>query len=152
MELLIMIDTAKRDSEADCGGISLTGYGRTDKKISPGPHHGRLVADRLLEGQPFLTLDLHAGRFKASSTSVADESSLFIYSAIRSAPKGTECCGRGGRHRRDQTLRNCSKPDCPTIIENAAHKRRRVEVLNVIGDVEGKTASFSTMKLIRPGL
>ena len=68
MELLIMIDTLRRDSAGRITAvIPYYGYGRTDKKDQPRvPITARLVADLLTVAgaNRFLTLDLHAGQIQ----------------------------------------------------------------------------------------
>ena len=73
MELLIMIDAAKRASAGRITAvIPYYGYGRTDKKDQPRvPITARLIADLLTTAgaDRVLTMDLHAGQIRGSSTS-----------------------------------------------------------------------------------
>lgn len=77
MELLIFIDTLRRDSAGRITAIvPYYGYGRTDKKDQPRvPITARLVADLLTVAgaDRFLTLDLHAGQIQGFFTIPTDE-------------------------------------------------------------------------------
>ena len=68
MELLIMIDAAKRASAGRVTAVvPYYGYGRTDKKDQPRvPITARLVADLLTAAgaDRLLTIDLHAGQIQ----------------------------------------------------------------------------------------
>ena len=77
MELLIMIDAAKRASAARVTAvIPYFGYGRTDKKDQPRvPITARLVADMLetAGASRVLTVDLHAGQIQGFFNIPVDE-------------------------------------------------------------------------------
>jgi ribose-phosphate pyrophosphokinase len=96
MELLIMIDTAKRDSAGRITAVvPYYGYGRTDKKDQPRvPITARLVADLIsvAGADRFLTMDLHAGQIQGFAQQ--------IYEKQKRAERS--CCGR--RHWRYQTF------------------------------------------------
>ena len=81
MELLIMIDTAKRDSAGRITAVvPYYGYGRTDKKDQPRvPITARLVADLLgvAGADRFLTLDLHAGQIQGFFSIPGDSLTAF---------------------------------------------------------------------------
>lgn len=77
MELLIFVDTLRRDS---AGRITVVipyyGYGRTDKKDQPRvPITARLVADLIATAgaDRFLTVDLHAGQIQGFFSIPTDE-------------------------------------------------------------------------------
>jgi ribose-phosphate pyrophosphokinase len=145
MELLIFIDTLKRDS---AGRITVVtpfyGYGRTDKKDQPRvPITARLVAD-LIEtagADRLVTLDLHAKQIQGFFSIAIDELpglGLFIQhfkqhpiaNAVVVAPDI-------GSLRRARNF--AERLDVPLAI---VEKRRsldgaRTEMFNLIGDVEG---------------
>ncbi len=77
MELLIFIDTLRRDSAGRITAVvPYYGYGRTDKKDQPRvPITARLVADLITVAgaDRFLTLDLHAGQIQGFFTIPTDE-------------------------------------------------------------------------------
>src|SRR6185503_15599074 len=81
MELLIMIDTAKRDSAGRITAVvPYFGYGRTDKKDQPRvPITARLIADMISTAgaHRFLTLDLHAGQIQGFFNIEVDEITAF---------------------------------------------------------------------------
>ena len=78
MELLIMIDAAKRASAGRITAvIPYYGYGRTDKKDQPRvPITARLVADlvSVAGADRVLTVDLHAGQIQGFFNIPVDES------------------------------------------------------------------------------
>ena len=77
MELLIMIDAAKRASAGRVTAVvPYYGYGRTDKKDQPRvPITARLVADLLTAAgaDRLLTVDLHAGQIQGFFNIPVDE-------------------------------------------------------------------------------
>jgi ribose-phosphate pyrophosphokinase len=77
MELLIFIDTLRRDSAGRITAVvPYYGYGRTDKKDQPRvPITARLVADLLSTAgaDRFVTLDLHAGQIQGFFSIPTDE-------------------------------------------------------------------------------
>ncbi|MFO8101627.1 MAG: ribose-phosphate pyrophosphokinase [Dehalococcoidia bacterium] len=86
MELLIMIDAAKRASaERITAAIPYYGYSRTDKKDQPRvPVTARLVADLITVAgaSRVLTLDLHAGQIQGFFNIPVDElTALYILSS-----------------------------------------------------------------------
>ena len=148
MELLIMIDAAKRASAGRVTAVvPYYGYGRTDKKDQPRvPITARLVADLLTAAgaDRLLTIDLHAGQIQAFFNIPVDElTALTIL----------------GRYFQDKALENLVVVAVDIGISKRARdvaerlhaplaiieKRRmgnddQAEILNVIGDVEGKIA------------
>ncbi len=148
MELLIMIDAAKR---ASAGRITAVvpyyGYGRTDKKDQPRvPITARLVADLITVAgaDRLLTVDLHAGQIQGFFNIPVDEltalpiiTGYFEEKALDDVVVVATDVGIA-KKARDMAERL----DAPlAIIE-----KRRVgngnpaESLNVIGEVRGKTA------------
>ena len=148
MELLIMIDAMKRASASRITAvIPYYAYGRSDKKDQPRvPITARLVADLLTVAgaNRVLTVDLHKAQIQGFFNIPVDELTAFYLL---------------GSHFRDLKLENMvavatdfgitkqardigAMLDAPLAI---MEKRRvgnddRTELLNVIGDVQGKTA------------
>jgi len=81
MELLIMIDTLRRDSAGRITAvIPYYAYGRTDKKDQPRvPITARLLADMITVAgaDRVLTIDLHAGQIQGFFTIPVDELTAF---------------------------------------------------------------------------
>ena len=148
MELLIFIDTLKRDS---AGRITVVvpfyGYGRTDKKDQPRvPITARLVADLIQTAgaDRIVTLDLHAKQIQGFFSIAIDElPALELFTDhFRIAPRPE--CGRGCTGHRVAAPRAqlCRALDVPLAV---VEKRRsfdgaRTEIFNLIGDVEGHNA------------
>ena len=148
MELLIMIDAAKRASARRITAVvPYYGYGRTDKKDQPRvPITARLVADLITVAgaDRLLTVDLHAGQIQGFFNIPVDEltalpiiTEYFEEKALEDVVVVATDVGIA-KKARDMAERL----DAPlAIIE-----KRRVgngnpaESLNVIGDVRGKTA------------
>jgi ribose-phosphate pyrophosphokinase len=148
MELLIMIDAAKRASAGRITAvIPYFGYGRTDKKDQPRvPITARLIADLISTAgaDRVLTVDLHAGQIQGFFNIPVDElSALPIHASyfrekrlkdpvVVAVDIGISKRARNLAERLDATL---------AIVE----KRRignegTTEQLNIIGAVEGRTA------------
>lgn len=148
MELLIMMDAAKR---ASAGRITAVlpyyGYGRTDKKDQPRvPITGRLVADLITVAgaDRLLTLDLHAGQIQGFFNIPVDElTSLPIlarYFIEKKMENPVVVAVDVGISKRARDM--AAQLDVPLAI---IEKRRignaeRAESLNVIGDVQDRTA------------
>ncbi len=148
MELLIMIDTARRDSAGRITAVvPYYGYGRTDKKDQPRvPITARLVADMVIAAgaDRFLTADLHAGQVQGFFNIQVDEVTAFYllsdYIQEKNIPNAVVVAGDIGATKR---ARNFAQTlDLPLAV---IEKRRiqlkdgcRAEALNVIGDVRGK--------------
>ncbi len=145
MELLIMIDAAKR---ASAGRITAVvpyyAYGRSDKKDQPRvPISGRLVANMLevAGADRVLTMNLHAGQIQGFFNIPLDElnalypmSAYFRQSSVENLVVVATDVGDEKRAR-DMAARL----DAPLAIID---KRRignteQVEAINVIGDVRG---------------
>ncbi len=148
MELLIMIDTVKRDSAGRITAVvPYFGYGRTDKKDQPRvPITARLVADLITVAgaNRFLTLDLHAGQIQGFFNIQVDEVTAFYllsdYIRHKNIPNGVVVAGDIGATKRSRNFAQAL--DLPlAIIEKRRQQQKdgsRAEVLNVIGEVEGK--------------
>jgi len=148
VELLIMLDAMKR---ASAGRITAVvpyyGYGRTDKKDQPRvPITARLVADMLTVAgaNRLLTVDLHAEQIQGFFNIPVDElTALFILRDYFREKKLNDLVVVAtdiGITRRARDL--AARMNAPLAI---MEKRRLgnqdgTETLNVIGEVEGKTA------------
>ncbi|HMQ51405.1 MAG TPA: ribose-phosphate pyrophosphokinase [Anaerolineae bacterium] len=148
MELLIMIDTAKRDSAGRITAVvPYYGYGRTDKKDQPRvPITARLVADLITTAgaNRFLTIDLHAGQIQGFFNIPVDEITAFYsirdYIREKNIPNAVVVAGDIGATKRSRNFAQAL--DLPLVV---IEKRRlqkpdgsKTEVLNIIGDVRGK--------------
>ncbi|MDH3674303.1 MAG: ribose-phosphate pyrophosphokinase [Anaerolineae bacterium] len=148
MELLIMIDTAKRDSAGRITAVvPYYGYGRTDKKDQPRvPITARLVADLIIVAgaDRFLTVDLHAGQIQGFFNIQVDELTAFYllsdYMGEKKIRDGVVVAGDIGATKRSRNFAQVL--DFPlAIIEKRRVQKEdgsRTEVLNIIGDVSGK--------------
>lgn len=146
MELLIMADALKRASAARITAvIPYFGYARQDRKVAPRtPITSKLVAD-LVSTSGFdrvLTMDLHAGQIQgffnipvdhlyAAPVILRDISDRFGGSLVVVSPDagGTERA-RAFAKRLDASL---------AIIDKRRSGPNVSQVMNIIGDVEGKT-------------
>jgi ribose-phosphate pyrophosphokinase len=148
MELLIMMDTLRRDSAGRTTAVvPYYGYGRTDKKDQPRvPITARLVADLISTAGAgrFLTLDLHAGQIQGFFSIPVDELTAFHmlsdYFQAKAVPDAVVIAADIGATKRARNFAEAL--DVPlAVIE-----KRRVQrpdgslskALNVIGDVQGK--------------
>ena len=148
MELLIMIDTAKRDSAGRITAVvPYFGYGRTDKKDQPRvPITARLVADMLTTAgaDRFLTLDLHAGQIQGFFSIPVDEITAFYllsdYIGDKHIPNAVVVAGDIGATKRSRNFAQAL--DLPlAIIEKRRIQQQdgsQAKVLNIIGAVQGK--------------
>lgn len=148
MELLIMIDTIRRDSAGRISAVTpYFAYGRTDKKDQPRvPITARLLADMITiaGADRVLTMDLHAGQIQGFFTIPVDEVSAFgllrdHFLAQEIEDKVVVAADIGAAKR----SRNFAEAlDAPLAI---IEKRRtmdgdRTTALNVIGEVAGRNA------------
>ena len=146
MELLIMIDAARRASAGRITAvIPYFGYARQDRKArSRDPITAKLVADILTTAgaDRVLTMDLHAAQIQGFFDIPVDH---LLGSAILAKyykKKITEDwvvvspdVGGVGRARNF-----ASKINCPlAIVDKRRPKANQIEVMNVIGDVAGKS-------------
>lgn len=148
MELLIMIDTVKRDSAGRITAIvPYYGYGRTDKKDQPRvPITARLIADLITTAgaHRFLTMDLHAGQIQGFFNIEVDELTAFYilsdYMRQKKIPNGVVVAGDIGATKRSRNF--AQRLDLPlAVIEKRRTQKKdgsTAEALNIIGDVTGK--------------
>lgn len=148
MELLIMIDTVKRDSAGRITAVvPYYGYGRTDKKDQPRvPITARLIADLITTAgaHRFLTMDLHAGQIQGFFNIEVDELTAFYilsdYMRKKEIDNGVVVAGDIGATKRSRNF--AQRLDLPlAVIEKRRLQKKDgsiAEALNIIGDVSGK--------------
>jgi len=148
VELLIMLDALKRASAGRITAvIPYYGYGRTDKKDQPRvPITARLVADLLTVAgaNRLLTVDLHAAQIQGFFNIPVDElTTLYLLSDYFRKKKIDNLVVVATDIGITKWARDiAAKLNAPLAI---MEKRRvgnvdQTEVLNVIGEVEGKVA------------
>ena len=148
MELLIMIDAAKR---ASAGRITAVvpyyGYGRTDKKDQPRvPITARLVADlvSVAGADRVLTVDLHAGQIQGFFNIPVDELTGLTLLAEYFSDKNIEnpvVVGVDiGISKRARDFAARIGAPLAIIEKRRVGNNEITESLNVIGEVSGKTA------------
>jgi len=146
MELLIAIDAFKR---ASAGRITAVvpyyGYGRTDKKDQPRvPITARLVADLLTAAgaNRLLTVDLHAGQIQGFFNIPVDNifATPVMLEEIRKRYQGplTIISPDAGGVERSRAYAKRLGADL-AIIDKRRDSPNVAEVMNIVGDVKGKT-------------
>ncbi|MBN1993986.1 MAG: ribose-phosphate pyrophosphokinase [Anaerolineae bacterium] len=148
MELLIMIETAKRDSAGRITAVvPYYGYGRTDKKDQPRvPITARLVADLIITAgaDRFLTMDLHAGQVQGFFNIQVDEVTAFYllsdYVRKKNIPNAVVVAGDIGATKRSRNFAQALNLPLAVIEKRRIQQQdgSQTEALNVIGDVKGK--------------
>jgi len=149
MELLIMIDAAKRASAASITAVvPYFGYARQDRKVAPRvPITARLIADLITSAgaDRFVSMELHAGQIQGFFDMPSDH--------LYAAPVLLE--HMHARHTNPSDLVVIS-PDAGgverarayakrlgctlAIVDKRRTKANVAEVMNLIGDVKGKSA------------
>ena len=148
MELLIMIDAAKR---ASAGRVTAVvphyGYARTDKKDQPRvPITARLVADLLSAAgcDRLLTIDLHAGQIQGFFNIPVDELTTLPILARYFQDKGLDnlviVAVDIGISKRARDMAELLHSPLAIVEKRRTGNDDKAEMLNVIGDVEGKVA------------
>ncbi len=147
LELLIMIDALKRASAAEISAVvPYYGYSRQDKKaVAREPITAKLVADLLSVAgvKRMLTMDLHADQIQGYFDGPVDHltalpifASYFKEKKIKDSVVVSPDVGRV-----KVVKRFADRINAPLAI---IHKKRPLhnvaEVMNIIGDVEGKRA------------
>jgi ribose-phosphate pyrophosphokinase len=147
MELLIMMDAAKRASAASITALlPYFGYARQDRKVAPRtPISAKLVADLITNSgaNRIVTMDLHAGQIQGFFNIPVDN--LFATPVLMNYLKdrlqgelvmvspdagGVERA-RAFAKRLDASL---------AIIDKRREKPNVAEIMNIVGDVKDKTA------------
>lgn len=148
MELLIMLDAAKRASAGRITAvIPYYGYGRTDKKDQPRvPITARLVADLLsvAGADRVLTMDLHAGQIQGFFNIPVDELTGLRLQARYFQDKALNnlvvVAVDIGISKRARDLAALLGVPLAIIEKRRMDNQGSTESLNVIGDVSGMTA------------
>ena len=148
MELLIMIDAARR---ASAGRITAViphyGYGRTDKKDQPRvPITARLLADLLTVAgaDRVLTVNLHAGQIQGFFNIPVDELTAFPilarYYLEKRLPDPVVVAVDIGISKRARDVAEWLGVPLAIVEKRRVSNDSQSEVLNIIGDVQGRTA------------
>ena len=159
MELLIMIDACKR---ASAGRITAVvpyyGYGRTDKKDQPRvPITGRLVADLLTAAgaDRLLTIDLHAGQIQGFFNIPVDELTtlplLGEYFAAKEIQDLVVVAVDIGISKKARDVAERLGAPLAIIEKRRISNNDTSETMNVIGEVEGKTALVFDDEIVTGG-
>ena len=146
MELLITLDTLKRDSAGRITAVvPYLAYGRSDKKDLPRvPITARLVAEmiQVAGADRYMTIDLHAGQIQGFFSIPGDVltafhilSDYFVEKQLEDAVVVTADLGFAKRGR-DWA----SKLDAPMAFVEKRRIDASTEALTLIGDVRGKNA------------
>ena len=145
MELLIMIDAAKRASAGRITAVvPFYSYARTDKKDQPRvPITGRLVAD-LLEtagAERVVMVDLHAGQVQGFFQVPVDELTampkLVEYFVERDLDDPVVGATDIGSSKKARDFADAINAPLAIVEKRRLGNDDRVESLNVIGDVDG---------------
>lgn len=145
MELLIMVDALKRSSAKSITAvIPYYGYARQDRKAAPRvPITAKLVAD-LLEAAGIhrvITIDLHAAQIQGFFNIPADNlfGSIMFVDYIRSKKFANPVIASPDIGGVTRARSYASKLGYDLIIvDKRREKANESEVMNIIGDVEGK--------------
>ena len=145
MELLIIVDALKRSSAGTINAvIPYYGYARQDRKAAPRvPISAKLVADMLETAgvQRVITIDLHASQIQGFFNIPVDHltgSVLFVdYIKEKNLPNPIIASPDVGGVARARTYAQKLGYDL-VIVDKKREKANVSEVMNIIGDVEGK--------------
>lgn len=145
MELLIMIDALKRSSAKSVSAvIPYYGYARQDRKAAPRvPISAKLVADMLETAgiNRMITIDLHAAQIQGFFDIPVDNlygSLLFVdYIKQKNLPNPIIASPDIGGVARARSYADKLGYDL-VIVDKKREKANESEVMNIIGDVEGK--------------
>ena len=148
MELWIMIDAARRASAGRITAvIPYYAYGRTDKKDQPRVAiTARLVADftSAAGADRVLTMNLHAGQIQGFFNIPLDELSAIRLLAKRYSDGGFDnlvvAATDVGAAKRARDMADLLDAPIVIIEKQRMGNEDRVEAVNLIGSVEGKTA------------
>ena len=148
MEMLIMIDAAKRASAGRITAvIPYYGYGRTDKKDQPRvPITARLIADLLTTAgaDRVLTMDLHAGQIQGFFNIPVDELTalpiIVSYFEEMELENPVVVAVDIGISKRARDMAERLGVPLAIIEKRRMGNEDKTELLNIIGEVDGKTA------------
>jgi ribose-phosphate pyrophosphokinase len=148
MELLIMIDALKRASaERITATIPYYGYARQDRKVAPRvPITAKLIADLLTTAgaDRILTMDLHAGQIQGFFNIPVDNliatpiTLKYIKNKYQNKDLVIVSPDAGGVERARNVAKNLGAS--LAIIDKRRLRANEAEVMNIIGDIEGKHA------------
>jgi len=146
MELLVMIDALKRASASRITAVlPYYGYARQDRKVaSRAPITAKLVADLITAAgaDRILTIDLHAGQIQGFFDIPVDHlyAGPLMIEAIKANHIADECTvvspDAGGVERARAFAKRLGSR--LAIVDKRRDKPNEAEVINVIGDVEGR--------------
>ena len=147
MELLIMIDAAKRASAGRVTAVvPYYGYSRTDKKDQPRvPITARLVADLLTAAgaDRLLTIDLHAGQIQGFFNIPVDELTalplLVRYFRDKNLDDLVVVAVDVGISKRARDVAERLGVPLAIVEKRREGNTSSIQTLNIIGDVKGKT-------------
>jgi ribose-phosphate pyrophosphokinase len=148
MELFIMIDAARR---ASAGRITAVvpyyAYGRSDKKDQPRvPVTARLIANFLetAGASRLLTIDLHAGQIQGFFNIPVDELTalaiLAQYFRDKQMRDPVVVATDVGDSKRARRMAERLRAPLAIVEKRRIGNEERVEAVNIIGDVAGRTA------------
>ncbi len=150
MELLIMLDTLRRDSAGRITAVvPYYAYGRTDKKDQPRvPITARLLADLIATAgaDRFLTIDLHAGQIQGFFSMPGDEITAFHlqrdYFQEQNIPDAVVVAPDVGSSKKARNLAEALHVPLAIVEKRRMSRADRpgtfVEAVTLIGDVTGK--------------
>lgn len=147
MELMVIIDACKRASVKEITAvIPYFGYARQDRKPrSRTPVSAKLVADLLQAAgaDRIVTVDLHAGQIQGFFNIPVDDltvRNIFVQDIIAHNHLNSLCMvspDAGGAVRARHFAKRLN--NCPmALIDKRREEHNKSQVMNVIGDVEGK--------------
>lgn len=147
MELLLMVDALKRASAREINAVvPYYGYARQDRKATPRePISARLVADLMSKAgiHRLITFDLHKDQIEGFFDIPVDNlevlpifADYFLQKNLKNLAVVSPDAGGAARARHLAKLLNASL----ALIDKRRPAHGESEVLNVIGDVEGKDA------------
>ncbi len=145
MELLIMIDTVKRDSAGRITAVvPYYGYGRTDKKDQPRvPITARLVADLITVAgaDRAIFMDLHAGQIQGFFTIPVDDIASFHllrdYFLQKELTEAVVIAADVGATKRARNMAQALNLPLAIIEKRRTPNDSHATALNLIGDVLG---------------
>jgi len=145
MELLIIVDALKRSSAGTINAvIPYFGYARQDRKAAPRvPISAKLVADMLETAgvQRVITVDLHAAQIQGFFNIPVDHlvgASLFVdYIKAKNLPNPIIASPDVGGVARARSYAEKLGYDL-VIVDKKREKANESEVMNIIGEVEGR--------------
>jgi ribose-phosphate pyrophosphokinase len=147
MELLIMIDAFKRASAGRITAVMpFYSYGRSDKKDQPRvPITARLVADMLTVAgaDRVLTMDLHQGQIQGFFSIPVDELTAINILCRYIQAKELEdvvVVSELGFAKKARNFAEILQAPLAIVEKRRLGNQDKTELMNVIGEVEGKTA------------